>query len=173
MLRERVVSIEVAAYLVGTGLEAVRQAIRKRKVLLFWHRRHSKTVTAPGPGSWILVSREQPNGPITIGSFQRNTKAHDPHINNGIYAGGPLGRCNGWCYSDRKRTIGGTMTGTLLTLREVQARLKISRTSIYRRMREGKFPLPVKITEKAVRWKEEEIEEYIAGRERSNGWSGK
>lgn len=65
------------------------------------------------------------------------------------------------------------MTGTLLTLREVQARLKISRTSIYRRMREGKFPLPVKVTEKAVRWKEDEIDEYIAGRERSNGWSGK
>lgn len=36
MFKEKVVSIEVAAYLVGTGLEAVRQAIRKGKIARYY-----------------------------------------------------------------------------------------------------------------------------------------
>lgn len=64
------------------------------------------------------------------------------------------------------------MSCKLLTCREVQERLKISRSSIYRLRIEGKFPLPVKITEKSVRWKEDDIDEYVASRERSDGWSG-
>ena len=36
MYKESVVSVEVAAYLVGTGLEAVRQAVRKGKIKRYY-----------------------------------------------------------------------------------------------------------------------------------------
>ena len=53
---------------------------------------------------------------------------------------------------------------TLLRRREVEEKCGLSRSVIYRMMREGTFPLPVKISggeRGAVRWKSDEIEQWI------------
>ena len=61
------------------------------------------------------------------------------------------------------------MTDRLLTRQQVQARTALSRTSIYRKMREGSFPEPLQIGARAVRWPESEIETWIADRPRATG----
>lgn len=60
----------------------------------------------------------------------------------------------------------------LLRRREVEARTGLSRTSIYRLMREGRFPEPLKIGSKAVRWPESEIGDWLAARPRAKGETG-
>lgn len=47
----------------------------------------------------------------------------------------------------------------------------MSRALIYKEMRKGRFPLPIKVSEsgRAVRWKESEISEFIESCERSHG----
>ncbi len=57
----------------------------------------------------------------------------------------------------------------LLRLDEVAARTGLGRTTIYRKMREGSFPEPLKIGARAVRWPESEIEEWLATRPRATG----
>lgn len=57
----------------------------------------------------------------------------------------------------------------LLNRREVEDRTTLRRSSIYRKMREGSFPLPLKISRRAVRWPESEIEAWLASRPRANG----
>lgn len=61
------------------------------------------------------------------------------------------------------------MHDRLMTRSEVEARTALSRTSIYRKMREGTFPTPLKIGERAVRWPESEIEAWLASRPRATG----
>ena len=61
------------------------------------------------------------------------------------------------------------MADRLLTRQQVQARTALSRTSIYRKMREGSFPEPLQIGARAVRWPESEIEAWIANRPRATG----
>ena len=61
------------------------------------------------------------------------------------------------------------MTDRLMTRSEVEERTGLSRTSIYRLMREGTFPEPIKIGPRAVRWHESEIEAYLASRPRASG----
>ena len=55
----------------------------------------------------------------------------------------------------------------LLTREEVQDRCRISRSTIYRLMREGRFPSPIRVGDRAVRWKESEINKYLANRPRA------
>ena len=62
----------------------------------------------------------------------------------------------------------GSMT-TLLTRREVESRFGLSRTTIYRLMREGRFPEPIRIGDRAVRWREAEIASWLDSRPRSHG----
>ena len=57
----------------------------------------------------------------------------------------------------------------LLRRTEVEVRTGLSRTSIYRLMREGRFPEPLKIGSKAVRWPESEIADWLAARPRAKG----
>ena len=57
----------------------------------------------------------------------------------------------------------------LLRLSEVQTRTALGRTTIYRKMREGTFPEPLKIGARAVRWPESEIEAWLAARPRATG----
>ena len=57
----------------------------------------------------------------------------------------------------------------LLTRQEVQDRCRMCRSSIYRLMSEGRFPLPIRVGLRAVRWLESEIDEYLAGRPRAEG----
>ena len=57
----------------------------------------------------------------------------------------------------------------LLRLSEVAARTGLGRTTIYRKMREGSFPEPLRIGARAVRWPESEIEAWVAARPRATG----
>ena len=61
------------------------------------------------------------------------------------------------------------MTDRLMTRIEVQKRTGLSRTTVYRLMRAGTFPEPIKIGPRAVRWLESEIEAYLTSRPRASG----
>lgn len=52
----------------------------------------------------------------------------------------------------------------LIRLPEVQHRVGLGRSTIYRWMAEGKFPKPVQLGGYAVAWAEDEIEEWISQR---------
>ena len=41
--------------------------------------------------------------------------------------------------------------------RDVERRARLSRASIYRKLRSGTFPLPVRLGERAVAWRADEI----------------
>ena len=60
-------------------------------------------------------------------------------------------------------------TDRLLHRAEVEKRTGLARTTIYRLMRAGKFPTPIKIGLRAVRWPQSEINEFIASRPRATG----
>ncbi len=60
----------------------------------------------------------------------------------------------------------------LLTRREIEQRTGLSRSTIYRKMREGTFPVPLKVSERAVRWRERDIRAYVDSRPRSYGETG-
>ena len=55
----------------------------------------------------------------------------------------------------------------LLTLREVTAATALSRSSVYALMAESRFPKPVRIGTRAVRWVEREVVDFIASRPRA------
>lgn len=57
----------------------------------------------------------------------------------------------------------------LLTRQEVQDKCRIGRSSIYRLMRGGRFPEPIRVGMRAVRWKESEIDKYLSNRPRAGG----
>lgn len=54
----------------------------------------------------------------------------------------------------------------LIRLKEVQHRVGLGRSTIYRWMAEGKFPKPVQLGGYAVAWAEHEIEHWIIARPR-------
>ncbi len=60
-------------------------------------------------------------------------------------------------------------TGRLLRLSEVVVLTGLSRSSIYRKMRDGSFPEPLKIGMRAVRWRKSEIEAWLAACPRATG----
>ena len=62
--------------------------------------------------------------------------------------------------------MGTANTDRLLRLREVQSRTALGRSSIYRMMRDGSFPEPLKVGVRPVRWRESEIEGWLAARPR-------
>ena len=57
----------------------------------------------------------------------------------------------------------------LLTRPEVERRTGLSRSTIYRKMSDGTFPVPLKVSARAVRWREREIRAYVDSRPRSYG----
>ena len=57
----------------------------------------------------------------------------------------------------------------LLTRRDIEARCRITRTTIYRLMRAKQFPEPIRLGPRAVRWHESEIEAWIESRPRATG----
>ena len=66
-------------------------------------------------------------------------------------------------------------TDRLLRREEVEAQTGLSRSAIYRLMRAGQFPEPVKIGPRAVRWPQSELNEFLASRPRATGeaaWRG-
>jgi prophage regulatory protein len=52
----------------------------------------------------------------------------------------------------------------LIRLPEVQHRVGLGRSTIYRWMAEGKFPRPVQLGGYAVAWAEDEVEDWIDSR---------
>ena len=63
------------------------------------------------------------------------------------------------------------MADRLLTRQQVEERCGLSRSTIYRKMREQPptFPTPIKISQRAVRWMESEVAEWLAPRPRATG----
>lgn len=59
-------------------------------------------------------------------------------------------------------------TYELWRLPTVKAKTTLSEPSIYRLMKQGLFPKPIKIGHRAVAWKSTEVESFIDTRERSN-----
>ena len=57
----------------------------------------------------------------------------------------------------------------LIRRSEVEERTGLCTSSIYRLMRAGEFPEPVKISAKAVRWHYAEIENWMASLPRATG----
>jgi len=49
----------------------------------------------------------------------------------------------------------------LIRLKEVQHRVGLGRSTIYRWMSEGKFPKPVRLGGYSVAWNQEDIDEWI------------
>jgi prophage regulatory protein len=65
--------------------------------------------------------------------------------------------------ADKEATAPRRVT-RLIRLPEVQHRVGLGRSTIYRWMSEGKFPKPVQLGGYAVAWMEDEIAEWIAAR---------
>lgn len=58
---------------------------------------------------------------------------------------------------DRTR---GLQRGMLIRLADVCQLLGVSRSTVYKWMNEGVFPAPVRVSERAVRWRSEDIEAW-------------
>ena len=56
------------------------------------------------------------------------------------------------------------MIDRLMRLQEVEEVTGLKHASIYRFMRDGSFPLPVRVSATAVRWKESDITVWIESR---------
>ncbi len=54
--------------------------------------------------------------------------------------------------------------GRFLRLTEVMARTGLSRSTIYVRMEQGRFPQPVSLGGRAVGWIESEVDEWMSNR---------
>ena len=50
---------------------------------------------------------------------------------------------------------------TLLNIRQVMARVNLSRPTVYSRMAKGHFPKPIYPTPRSPRWRSDEIAEWI------------
>ena len=57
----------------------------------------------------------------------------------------------------------------MLRREEVQERTGLSRSAIYRLMREGGFPLPHRVGRRAVRWRESDLQTWLASRPLATG----
>ena len=57
----------------------------------------------------------------------------------------------------------------LIRLLEVEQRFGLSRSTIYRLMREDRFPLPIRVGPRAVRWSLAELEAWVAAQPRATG----
>lgn len=62
-----------------------------------------------------------------------------------------------------------SMVRELMRREEVEERFSVSRSWIYGEMRAGRFPEPVKIGKRSVRWRVVDLDEWAAGRPVSHG----
>ena len=65
-----------------------------------------------------------------------------------------------------------TDTDRLLNRAEVETKTGLGRSTIYRVMREGLFPVPIRVGPRAVRWPEHELAAWLARRPRATGETG-
>ena len=68
--------------------------------------------------------------------------------------------------------MGNTMVRELMRREEVEERFGVSRSWIYCEMRAGRFPEPVKIGKRGVRWRVVDLDEWAADRPVSHGEGG-
>ena len=61
------------------------------------------------------------------------------------------------------------MTYELLTRPQVEQKVQLTCSTIYRLMREGRFPLPIKVGPQAVRWRSDELSAWLDARPRAEG----
>ena len=59
------------------------------------------------------------------------------------------------------------MEQRILRRRQVERQAQLSKATIYRMIKAGTFPRPVKLGPRAVGWLKVEIEDWIANRERA------
>ena len=65
--------------------------------------------------------------------------------------------------------MGSEPLDRLLTIKQIEDQIGISRSTIYRRMQEGRFPKPKRIGPRATRWSESEIKVWLDGLKSSDG----
>ena len=61
------------------------------------------------------------------------------------------------------------MEARILRRQDVERLTSLSKASIYRQMRMGTFPTPLKLGPRGVAWLAEEVHEWIASRPRATG----
>jgi len=61
------------------------------------------------------------------------------------------------------------MSTRLLSLKQVMERIPLSKTEIYRRISDGRFPQPVRIGVHRIAFSETEIEQWFADRLKDRG----
>jgi prophage regulatory protein len=54
----------------------------------------------------------------------------------------------------------------LYRLRDLSARIGLARSAIYQAIKDGRFPKPVRIGARAVAWRHQDVERWIAERQR-------
>ena len=62
-----------------------------------------------------------------------------------------------------------TSTHTLLKIHEVEKMTSLSRSTLYVMMRSGDFPEPLKLGQRAVRWRASEVQDWLDTRPRATG----
>ena len=67
-----------------------------------------------------------------------------------------------------KRVMDTKKFSRIIRLPEVLGATQLSRATIYRLLGSGEFPRPIKLSERAVGWRRDEVETWIATRERAN-----
>jgi prophage regulatory protein len=55
----------------------------------------------------------------------------------------------------------------ILRFAELSRKVGLGRTAVYAEIDAGKFPRPVKLTERATGWRESEVDAWIAAREQT------
>ena len=68
--------------------------------------------------------------------------------------------------------MGNTMVRELMRREEVEERFGVSRSWIYNQMRAGRFPEPVRISERAVRWRVIDLDKWAEDRPVAHGEIG-
>ena len=82
-------------------------------------------------------------------------------------------RPSDWPEIEATLTRRGPMTDSdrLLRRTDVEKMFRFSTATIYRLMRVGKFPRPVKVGARAVRWRQSDLDEFLDNCPRSTGGS--
>ena len=57
----------------------------------------------------------------------------------------------------------------MLGLRTVVMRTGLSKSTLYRLIKQGSFPPPLQLAARAVRWRSDEIDEWLSNRPRRGG----
>lgn len=103
------------------------------------------------PTHWIFVDEEDWQELIEVSVTNRPTRRRPP-----------IRAAEAPCEDARAIFEGEATTGTLLTIREVRARTKLGRSTIYAKMGRGEFPRQVDLSGSVARWREDEVTEWLS-----------